>query len=37
MFNKKLYNSADYGRQTNRNRLREITSAYIEIGGVRGC
>lgn len=35
MFNRKFDKTADHGRQINRNRLREITSAYIEIGGVR--
>ena len=34
MFNNKFDKSADYGRQANRNRLREITSAYIGIGRV---
>lgn len=37
MFNRKFYKTADYGRRTNRNRLREITSAYTGIGRVRGC
>lgn len=37
MFNNKFDKTADHGRQANRNRLREITSAYRKIGRVRDC
>lgn len=36
MFNKKFDKTADYGRRTNRDQLREITSAYKGVGRVRG-
>ncbi len=37
MLNSKFYKMADHGRQTNKNILREITSAYRGIGWDRGC
>ncbi len=36
MFNRKFDKTADSGRRTNKNRLREITSAYKGVGRVRG-
>ncbi len=33
MFTNQLHTMAENGRRSNRNKLREITSAYTDIGG----